>query len=471
MLVVGGVVGMFFSGITGAATSSTQCSDRIDNDGDGRCDYGSGARCRDGSSPGDSGCSSKSDNSECNPSPEVCDGVDNDCDGSIDESLGSTTCGTGACQRTVQNCANGKAQTCTPGSPSPETCNNVDDNCDSFTDENLAQQCGVSNVGQCAFGTETCTAGFWGTCQGAIFPSTETCDGADNDCDGIVDEGCNCVNSQTRSCGNDVGQCAFGTQTCTSGNWSACVGEIGPSAETCDGVDNDCNGLIDESLGSTSCGTGECQRTITNCILGVPQTCTPGSPTSEVCDWLDNDCDGSIDESLGSTTCGTGGCLSTVLNCVNGQPQSCTPGLASSEVCDGVDNDCDGLVDESLGSTTCGTGACQRTVQNCVGGVSQACTPGFASTEVCGDGIDNDCDGSIDEGCFSDSCTDSDGGITYTINGNVSGYKNSARYTKYDSCLDSITVLEHYCSGVNALNITVACTAINKTSCSNGRCL
>ena len=50
------------------------------------------------------------------PAPEACDGLDNDCNGLLDD-MGETTCGTGACEVTVQNCADGVLQTCVPGAP------------------------------------------------------------------------------------------------------------------------------------------------------------------------------------------------------------------------------------------------------------------------------------------------------------------------------------------------------------------
>jgi len=60
-------------------------------------------------------------------------------------------------------------------------------------------------------------------------------------------------------------------------------------------ADNDCDGLTDEGLGTLSCGTGVCQRTIDRCINGQTQVCTPGAPTENpevTCiDNLDNDCD------------------------------------------------------------------------------------------------------------------------------------------------------------------------------------
>jgi putative metal-binding protein/thrombospondin type 3 repeat protein len=190
------------------------------------------------------------------------------------------------------------------------------------------------------------------------------------------------------------------------------------AAEVCDGVDNDCNGQVDEGFAILTCGLGACQRSVAACLNGTPQTCTPGSPTTEVCNGVDDDCNGSVDD-LGSITCGTGACQRTVTACLNGTPQTCTPGSPTTEVCNGVDDDCNGSVDENLGSTTCGTGACQRTVNNCVNGSPQTCTPGSPTTEVC-NGIDDDCNGVVDNGfdldqdgftvCGGD-CNDQNAGI------------------------------------------------------------
>jgi len=117
--------------------------------------------------------------------------------------------------------------------------------------------------------------------------------------------------------------------------------------EVCDGKDNDCDEFIDEDLGTTTCGLGECEHTINNCVGEEEQECDPMEGSSaEVCDGKDNDCDGSIDEDLGTTTCGVGECEVTVQNCYNGALQTCTEGTPSVEICDDLDNDCDGLTDE-----------------------------------------------------------------------------------------------------------------------------
>ncbi|MFO0653289.1 MAG: MopE-related protein [Polyangiales bacterium] len=76
------------------------------------------------------------------------------------------------------------------------------------------------------------------------------------------------------------------------------------ASETCDGRDNNCNALVDEGFADISCGVGACRRTVAGCVRGVVPTCTPGAPTSEVCNGLDDDCDGDVDEACaGTITC------------------------------------------------------------------------------------------------------------------------------------------------------------------------
>jgi hypothetical protein len=177
-------------------------------------------------------------------------------------------------------------------------------------------QCGVTSAGPCQLGTYHCdatTAGDW-VCTGNIDPlySEEAdvpgvlCNGIDDDCDGPIDEGISesCGGAVGVTCedpggcpdGVNEGVCQEGTRVCTgtpAGGWDVCVGGIYPSTEVCDGFDNDCDGLVDENLGTTTCGLGVCEHTIDLCQGGMPQTCNPyDGRTSEVCDGLDNDCDG-----------------------------------------------------------------------------------------------------------------------------------------------------------------------------------
>lgn len=128
-----------------------------------------------------------------------------------------------------------------------EVCNNIDDNCNGLVDE------GFDKDGD---GYTTCN----GDCNdnnAAVSPGAqEVCgDGVDNNCNGQQNEGCACSNGAARQCGTDAGECEFGVQTCSSGQWGACVGGVVPKPETCNGKDDDCDGQTDEIFcgGSNYC--------------------------------------------------------------------------------------------------------------------------------------------------------------------------------------------------------------------------
>ncbi|MBU6160986.1 MAG: hypothetical protein KGO50_07670, partial [Myxococcales bacterium] len=405
---------------------------------------------------------------EVRPATEVCDGLDNDCDGQVDEGNpeGNVVCSTGAagvCSAGVTACIDGDVECVQSTASSAETCDGRDNDCDGLTDENasgaaLSNSCyggptGTRGVGICAAGVQTCTGGAPGACVGEVRPATEVCDELDNDCDGQVDEG-NPEGNAVCSTGA-AGVCSAGVTACIDGEVE-CVQTAASSAETCDGRDNDCDGLTDENASgaalSNSCyggpagtqGVGVCAAGVQTCTSGAPGACVGEvRPSAEVCDGRDNDCDGLVDEGNpeGNVVCSTGGvgvCSAGITACTAGDVVCVQTTTASAETCDGRDNDCDGLTDEAASGAaltqtcydgpagTAGVGACSAGVRTCTGSGFGSCVgQALPSTEVC-DLIDNDCDGTVNEGnpgggitCTTGSSGVCAAGVTSCVAGSV----------------------------------------------------
>ncbi|MEI8258815.1 MAG: DUF4114 domain-containing protein, partial [Deltaproteobacteria bacterium] len=182
--------------------------------------------------------------------------------------------------------------------PSPEICDGRDNNCDGRVDESVTQACSTACGGgsQACMGVDAMSRPIWGTCSARVPAATETlCDGLDDNCNGLIDEGLTqaCVDASYPA----GTTCRNGVQYCTGAMYGACVTPA-PQTEVCDALDNNCNGTTDENLGTATCGTGVCRRTVANCVGGVAQTCVPGTGSAETCNGLDDDCNGQVDEGV-----------------------------------------------------------------------------------------------------------------------------------------------------------------------------
>lgn len=466
-----------------------------DADGDGFGDDGTAQEaCDQPANTVDQGGDCDDDNKKINPNAkELCDGEDNNCDGSVDEDItnsdywpDSDSDGYGDASATAtsdckppsgmvdnrQDCDDSDGDI-HPGSR--DVCDGIDNDCDGSVDEDAAASAWYKDADGDSYGdsvvvnackqpdaTYVQVSGDCNDAAKAINPSAkEVCDSVDNDCNGLTDD--NATDGQVWYADRDSDNYGDATNTkkaCSqpagylaiSGDCDDANPSINPKGtETCNGVDDDCDGQVDEAgatgattwyadkdsdgFGNSAVSTSSCNQpagyvsNATDCDDGLGSV-YPGA--SETCNSRDDDCDGDIDENATDATVwyadtdgdkyGTKG--STKLSC--SQPSGyvsnssdCDDGNVSvkpgaSEVCDGIDNDCDGTADvnavdgttyyadsdkDSYGNAKASTNSCYQPAgyvtdkTDCLD-TNATAYPG--APELC-DGVDNDCDGVVDD--------------------------------------------------------------------------
>jgi MYXO-CTERM domain-containing protein len=351
-----------------------------------------------------------------NPSGERCDGLDNNCDGLVDEGNpeGGLPCNTGEpgqCGAGTARCVAGALRCVRNDAPGVELCNRLDDDCDGQIDEDNpggGANCVVPGVGACGTGTQTCIEGNL-VCLGGVQARPESCNLVDDDCDGRTDEAVPQV-GQACDTGN-AGQCGQGRFACELGRLN-CRGELIGRPESCNGVDDDCDGIVDDNLAGfgAACQTGNpglCADGETACDGGDRLCIAFRAPELETCNGEDDDCDAEIDEGdpEAGEPCLTeslGACAEGRTFCRNASVQCRSIASPVAEVCNGVDDDCDGQTDESdvREGAECDTGALGRCAAgnfDCIDGALTCVALNQLAPDIC-NGEDDDCDGTVDDG-------------------------------------------------------------------------
>jgi hypothetical protein len=256
-----------------------------------------------------------------------------------------------------------------------EICNGVDDNCNGTIDEGIAPRTCPLQLGVCAGAVAQCVNGTFQDCaaDGLYGPSYEfdevSCDGLDNDCDGSVDPNppCACDPSDgiAEECGTDTGACTRGIRLCNvdfsltpcveARAGRVCAGDGSPCSSNASCTDGTpC--VLELCESNDDCGTGGyCVTEGVRAVEDPFDDCQPDSPTTggnvtcsrRVCRYLEDDLPCTDEEECGEGEfCVLGFC----------QRPNVVP---TTEVCNGIDDSCNGLIDnDSQRRAVCGAGGC-----------------------------------------------------------------------------------------------------------------
>jgi hypothetical protein len=352
---------------------------------------------------------------------------------------GSTNCAAGCHAGDTRSCGHSAVGICHPGTetcgtngtwsnctgsqePKPRDCtSSLDNDCNGMPDNTADAECqctmngatqpcgthpGLDGKGICKAGSQTCNNGVWSTCLGSAAPAARDCTSpSDNDCDGkpdnTIDAVCQCNTSGSQPCQTHPGLdgkgiCKAGTQSCTNGILSQCMGSVGPAPRDCSSPnDNNCDGSPDNTVdGQCQCsapngtalpcgthpgldGKGICKAGTQTCNNGVLSTCTGSvGPAARDCTSpLDNDCDGTVDKP--SNAC-------------------CIDAMVVSSGTVNPTNICAGCNPAVSATTWSARSSCAN------GDLGCSCTGSGPTEANCADGKDNDGDRAAD--CFDSDC-------------------------------------------------------------------